>query len=140
MIEKIHHIGLAVQSIPDVLQVFGDTLGLIPEHTELLPERGVKVAFLRVGESYLELLEPTSETSTIAKFLRVRGEGIHHICLEVPDIAAALAELKQRGIKLIDEQPRMGARGARVAFLHPSSTHGILLELHEEEKCPSNEA
>ncbi len=136
MIEKVHHIGVAVQSIAETLQVFGDALGLMVEHTEVVAEQGVKVAFLPVGETHLELLEPTNENGPIANFLRRRGEGIHHICLEVDDIGAALALLKQRGVRLIDDQPRLGAAGARIAFLHPSSTHGVLLELHEERKCP----
>jgi methylmalonyl-CoA/ethylmalonyl-CoA epimerase len=136
MIEKIHHIGLAVHSIDEALKPYR-ALGLSPEHTENVASQSVNVAFLRVGESNLELLEATAETSPIAKFVRVRGEGIHHICLQVSDIEATLAELKQRGMKLIDEQPRPGAGGGRIAFVHPSAMHGVLIELHEERPCRS---
>jgi len=138
MIEKIHHIGLAVHSISEALKAY-EALGLTPAHTETIASQGVNVAFLPTGESNLELLEATTETSPIAKFLRARGEGIHHICLEVSDIEATLADLKQRGIRLVDEQPRTGAGGGRVAFLHPSAMHGVLMELHEETECRSNE-
>ena len=138
MIEKIHHVGLAVHSINEALKPY-EALGLTPERTETVASQGVNVAFLPVGESHLELLEATTETSPIAKFVRARGEGIHHICLEVSDIEAALAELKQRGMKLIDEQPRQGAGGGRIAFVHPSAMHGVLIELHEEPRCRSTE-
>jgi len=139
MIEKIHHLGLAVKSIDEALKGYL-ALGLHVECTETVAEQGVKVAFLPVGETHLELLEPTSESSPVGRFLASRGEGMHHICLEVTDIEAALAEFKRQGLRLIDEKPRVGAGGARIAFIHPASMHGVLIELHEESRCPSTEA
>lgn len=135
MVAKIHHIGIAVQSIAEALTVFRDGLHLTVEQTETVDDQGVRVAFLPVGDTRLELLEPTGETGTVANFLRRRGEGVHHICLEVEDIEAVLGELKEAGIRLVDDRPRAGAQGARIAFLHPSSTHGVLVELHEEPRC-----
>ena len=135
MVVRIHHIGIAVRSIREALKVFRDGLHLAVEHTETVDDQGVRVAFLPVGDTRLELLEPTSEEGPVASFLRRRGEGIHHVCLEVKDIEAVLEELKKAGIRLVDDQPRMGAQGSRIAFLHPSSTHGVLLELHEEHQC-----
>lgn len=140
MIEKINHIGLAVKNLDEALQVYQNVLGLSVEGIEDLPERGIRVAFVPVGESRFELLESINETSAIAKFLAHRGEGIHHICLQVSDIEATLAEFKTRGMKLIDEQPRPGAGGSRVAFVHPSAMHGVLIELQESPPCPSNQA
>ncbi len=139
MIEKIHHIGLAVKSIDEALKGYL-ALGLHVEGSEVVAEQGVKVAFLPVGETHLELLEPTGESSPVARFLASRGEGMHHICLAVSDIEAALAELKRQGLRLIDDKPRIGAGGARIAFVHPSGMHGVLIELHEDSTCRSKEA
>ena len=139
MIQKIHHIGLAVRSLDEALEAYL-ALGLHVEGTAQIAEQSVKVAFLPVGETHLELLEPTSESSPVAKFLASRGEGMHHICLAVSDIEAALAELKQQGLRLIDEKPRTSAGGARIAFVHPSGMHGVLIELREESSCRSKEA
>jgi methylmalonyl-CoA epimerase len=130
MIKKIDHIGVVVRSIEEALRTYEGALGLKLADVEEVPEQAVKVAFLPVGDSEIELVEPTTTDSGIAKFLENRGEGMHHICLEVEDIAAALQDLAIRGIRLIDEQPRQGAHG-RVAFLHPKSTHGVLIELIE---------
>ena len=135
MIEKVSHIGIAVQSLTESLKVFEQALGLPLQSIEVVEDQGVRVAMLPVGETRLELIEPMNETGPIASFLRRKGEGIHHLCLEVDDLPAALEALKQRGVRLVDEQPRIGAGGAKVAFLHPSSTHGVLLELHEEAEC-----
>lgn len=135
MINKIHHIGVAVQSITEALKVFGDALGLAVTHTEVVETQKVRVAFLPIGETCIELLEPAEETGPVANFLSRRGEGLHHICLEVEDIEAMLAELKQRGMRLVDEQPRRGIGESRIAFVHPSSAHGVLLELWERGKC-----
>jgi len=135
VIDKIHHIGVAVKSIDGALTTFRDALGLAVQGTEEMPDRGLKIAFLQVGDSLIELLEPTSDASTVAKFLRVRGEGIHHVCLQVTDIDAALAEAKAKGLQLIDETPRSGGGGGRIAFIHPSSTHGVLIELEEVGGC-----
>ncbi|MGD8463209.1 MAG: methylmalonyl-CoA epimerase [Anaerolineae bacterium] len=125
---KIDHIGIVVHSIPAALQVYQAALGLSLEEMANIPDQQVQVAFLPIGESNIELVQPTTEDSGIAKFLAKRGEGIHHICLEVDDIEAALAQLKAHGVRLIDEEPRLGAHG-RVAFLHPKGAHGVLIEL-----------
>ena len=134
MIKKINHIGLAVHSIAKALEVFRDALGLQVERTELIEDQGVKVAFLPLEGIHLELLEPIDETGPVARFLRRKGQGVHHVCLEVDDIEAVLSALQQRGVRLVDERPRIGAGGIKIAFLHPSSTRGILLELCEESK------
>jgi methylmalonyl-CoA epimerase len=139
MSKKIDHIGIVVHNIEKALQVYEGALGLRLTDVEEVPEQAVRVAFLPVGESKLELLEPlTADTSTelstgggVAKFLEKRGEGLHHICFEVDDIEATLQDLAVQGIRLIDEQPRQGAHG-RVAFLHPKSAHGVLIELIEK--------
>jgi len=130
MIKRIDHIAVAVEDIERALGVFRDALGLRLSHVETLPEQDVKVAFLSVGESEIELLEPIGPESGVARFLAKQGEGLHHICLEVEDIDAALAELKGRGMRLINKRPVAGAHG-RVAFIHPKSTHGVLIELLE---------
>ena len=131
MIKKIDHIAIIVRNIEEALQVYEGALGLeLTEVTEV-PEQAVRVAFLPVGESEIELVEPLSTSSGVAKFLEKRGEGLHHICLEVEDIEAALRDLAATGVRLIDEQPRQGAHG-RVAFLHPKSAHGVLIELIEK--------
>ena len=131
MIKKIDHIAIIVRNIEEALQVYEGALGLeLTEITEV-PEQAVRVAFLPVGESEIELVEPLSTSSGVAKFLEKRGEGLHHICLEVEDIEAALRDLAATGVRLIDEQPRQGAHG-RVAFLHPKSAHGVLIELIEK--------
>ena len=137
MIKRIDHIAVAVEDIERALTIFCDVLGLELSHTETVPEQGVKVAFLPVGESDIELLEPLSSDSGVAKFLAKRGEGIHHICLEVEDIEATLAGLKGKGMRLINETPVAGAHG-RVAFIHPKSTHGVLIELVERRHGPSS--
>ena len=126
---KINHLGIATKGIDDALKFWGDTLGLENVHTEIVEDQKVKVAMLPLGESRIELLEPTSDDSPISKFLEKRGGGIHHIAVEVDDIEAALARLKSQGMRLIDETPRIGAEGCLVAFIHPSSTSGVLLEL-----------
>ncbi|NLS79725.1 MAG: methylmalonyl-CoA epimerase [Chloroflexi bacterium] len=131
-IGRIAHIGIAVKSIAEAERFYVQGLGIELDHTEDVPEQGVKVAFLPTGESELELLEPLSEASPVAKFLEKRGEGIHHICLEVADIEAALSQLAAQGAELIDKAPRRGAEGKRVAFIHPRSAHGVLIELVEK--------
>jgi len=131
MIKKIDHIGIVVRSIEEALQVYEEALGLELNDVKEVPEQAVRVAFLPVGESELELVEPLTSDSGVAKFLEKRGEGLHHICFEVADIKAALQDLAAKGVRLIDEQPRQGAHG-RVAFLHPKSAHGVLIELIEK--------
>jgi len=125
---KIDHIGIVVQSIEEALKVYQSGLGLQLKEVQEVPDQKVEVAFLPLGESNLELVRPTSEDTGIAKFLEQRGEGIHHICIQVKDIEEALARLKEQGIQLIDEAPRRGAHG-QVAFVHPRGAHGVLIEL-----------
>ena len=129
---KIHHIGIATNGIADATNVWQDLLGLQADHVEEVSSQKVRVCMLPVGESRFELLEPMSADSPISKFLDKRGGGIHHIAVSVEDIRASLADLKAKGAKLIDEEPRIGAGGCLVAFLHPSSTGGVLLELVQD--------
>jgi methylmalonyl-CoA/ethylmalonyl-CoA epimerase len=126
---KLDHIGLATNKVEDGLALWRDVLGLEVDTTEEIVEQGVRVAMLAIGDTHVELLEPLSPESPVGKFLSKRGPGIHHIAVEVKDIRASLAEFKQRGARLIDETPRVGARGCLVAFIHPATTNGILLEL-----------
>src|SRR5688572_33377260 len=130
---KINHLGIATNGIDEALKFWGDALGLENVHTEVVEDQKVRVAMLPIGESRIELLEPTSEDSPISKFLDKRGGGIHHIAVEVPDIEAALGKLKAQGMRLIDESPRTGAEGCLVAFVHPSSANGVLLELVQKQ-------
>jgi methylmalonyl-CoA epimerase len=131
MIKKIDHIAIVVRSIGEALQAYRGALGLELADVKEMPEDAVRVAFLPVGESEIELVEPLANNSGVAKLLEKQGEGLHHICLEVDDIKAALQDLATKGVQLIDEQPRQGAHGL-VAFLHPKSTHGVLIELIEK--------
>ncbi len=126
---KINHLGIATKSIDEALKFWGDALGLENVYTEIVEDQKVRVAMLPIGESRIELLEPTSEDSPISKFLEKRGGGIHHIAVEVDNIVESLARLKSQGMRLIDEAPRIGAEGCLVAFVHPSATNGVLLEL-----------
>jgi len=129
---KIHHIGIATSEIGGAAETWDDLLGLRADHTEEVAGQKVRVCMLPLGESRLELVEPMSPDSPISKFLEKRGGGIHHIALSVEDIRATLQDLKQKGARLIDEEPRAGAGGCLVAFIHPSSTGGVLLELVQE--------
>src|SRR6478672_11249630 len=126
---KINHLGIATKGIDEALKFWSDALGLENVHTEIVEEQKVRVAMLPIGESRVELLEPTSGDSPISKFLEKRGGGIHHIAVEVDDIYEALANLKAKGMRLIDETPRRGAEGCLVAFIHPAASGGVLLEL-----------
>lgn len=130
---KIDHLGIATRGIEDALRFWEDALGLENVHTETVDDQKVRVAMLPLGESRIELLEPTSDESPISKFLDKRGGGLHHIAIRVDDIEAALARLKEKGMRLIDETPRIGAEGCRVAFVHPSSANGVLLELVQND-------
>jgi methylmalonyl-CoA/ethylmalonyl-CoA epimerase len=130
---KVDHIGIATKSIEDGLAVWRDALGLEVDATEEVTEQGVKVCMLAVGDTHVELLEPLSPETAVGKFLAKRGPGMHHIAIEVADINASLAELKNKGARLIDETPRVGAGGCLVAFVHPSSTNGVLLELVQHQ-------
>ncbi len=126
----LDHIGIAVESIDDGLDIY-EALGLEVEAIEVVPEQGVRVAFLPVGDSRLELLEPTGPDSPIARHLERRGPGLHHICLRVPDIRAAMEILSEQGRTLLSEEPQLGANGCLVCFVHPKSTGGVLLELSQ---------
>src|SRR6476620_10606894 len=126
---KINHLGIATKGIDEALKFWSDALGLENVHTEIVEDQKVRVAMLPIGESRVELLEPTSADSPISKFLEKRGGGVHHIAVEVEDIEASLSQLKAKGMRLIDEAPRVGAENCLVAFVHPSSTNGVLLEL-----------
>lgn len=128
---KIDHLGIAVNSIDEGKNFWTDVLGLTFEGTETVEEQKVTTAFLPVGESEVELLESTAPDGPIAKYLEKKGQGIQHVAFRVDDIEAALAELKEAGVRLIDEKPRRGAGGAKIAFLHPKATSGVLVELCE---------
>jgi methylmalonyl-CoA/ethylmalonyl-CoA epimerase len=127
---RIDHIGVAVVSIDDALDVY-EALGLEEEHREEVPSQKVRTAFLPVGDSRIELLEPTAEDSPVAKFLLRRGPGVHHVCFAVDDLEGALRDLAGRGFRLLHTAPVPGADGRRVAFLHPDAGHGLLIELSE---------
>lgn len=129
---KINHLGIATKGIEESLKFWEGALGLENVHTEVVENQKVRVAMLPIGETRIELLEPTSEDSPISKFLEKRGGGIHHIAVDVEDIEATLAKLKASGMRLIDETPRIGAEGCLVAFVHPSSANGVLLELTQK--------
>jgi len=130
---KVDHIGIATRAIEEALELWRDTLGLKVELTEDVTDQGVRVAMLPIGDTLIELLEPLSNDSPVGKFLEKRGPGIHHVAVRVTDIRASLAQLKQKGSRLIDETPRRGAGGCLVAFVHPSSTNGVLLELVQHD-------
>ncbi|MHA1215968.1 MAG: methylmalonyl-CoA epimerase [Candidatus Thorarchaeota archaeon] len=128
-VERIDHVGIAVRSIDEVLPYYRDVLGLRYVGEEEVPDQKVRVAFLEVGESRIELLEPTSDDSPISGFLDKRGGGMHHIAVLVENIEEALQRHREAGSRLIDERPRNGAHGMRIAFVHPKTTAGVLLEL-----------
>jgi methylmalonyl-CoA/ethylmalonyl-CoA epimerase len=131
---KIDHIGIATKSIEEGLAVWRDALGLKVDSTEKVAEQGVKVCMLAVGDTHVELLEPLGPDTSVGKFLAKRGPGMHHIAIEVADIHASLAELKDKGARLIDQTPRVGAGGCLVAFIHPSSFNGVLVELVQHQQ------
>ena len=128
MVTRIHHTGVVVRSLAEASAFFRDTLGLRFLKEAMIEDQGVKAALLDLGNSLLELLEPVEPDTGIARYLESRGEGLHHVCLEVDDIEATLADLKAKGVPLVDETPRDGLTGT-VAFLHPSALHGVLVEL-----------
>lgn len=129
MLTKINHIGIAVKSLDDSIPFYRDNLGMTFAGIEVVSEQKVRVAMLHVGESKIELLEPTAEDSPVARFIEKNGAGIHHIAYEVADIGAAIAKLLADGARMIDEKPRGGAHGTRIAFIHPKSSGGVLTEL-----------
>lgn len=128
-ITHIEHLGIAVKSIEQSLPYYEGVLGLKCYNIEIVEDQKVKTAFFKVGQTKIELLEPTSEDSTIAKFIEKKGEGIHHIAFAVPSVQDALDEVSAKGVQLIDKAPRAGAEGLNIAFLHPKSTCGVLTEL-----------
>jgi methylmalonyl-CoA/ethylmalonyl-CoA epimerase len=129
LLTKINHIGIAVKSIDETLPFYRDQLGMAFKGTEEVAEQKVRVAMLQVGESKIELLEPTAEDSPVAKFLEKNGPGVHHVAFEVADLEAAIARMLAGGARMIDEKPRHGAHGTRIAFVHPKSSNGVLTEL-----------
>jgi len=133
-LKNIDHIGIAVSNLQESLSFWERSLGIELHGIEEVAEQNVRTAFLPVGGTEIELLEPTNVDSSVARFIEKRGEGLHHIAIRVDDIEVALAELKAKGIQLIDEKPRNGASGARIAFVHPKATHGVLLELCERKR------
>ncbi|MDD4334349.1 MAG: methylmalonyl-CoA epimerase [Desulfotomaculaceae bacterium] len=132
MLKKVDHIGIAVKDLAEATK-FYEALGLKSVGTEIVEEQKVKVAFFPVGDSEVELLESTAPDGPIAKYIDKNGAGIQHIAFRVDNIEKALAELKEKGVRLIDEKPRYGAGGAKIAFLHPKSTFGVLIELCERD-------
>ena len=134
MISRIDHIGIAVNDLDQRLALYRDVLGLAGIHVEDVPSENARVGFVPLGDSELELLESTSPDGVLARFIEKRGEGIHHLAVQVDDCASALAQLKAAGVRTVDDTPRPGARGTKVAFLHPSATGGVLLELVEHPK------
>ena len=130
-IKRIDHIAIVVEDLDKALEVYRDALGMTVTAIKEMPEQDVKMAFLPTGDSEIEILEPIHPDSGIAKYLAKRGEGMHHVCLEVDDIAGMLEQLKQKGIQLINEQPRLSADGKKYAFIHPKSANGVLVELYE---------
>ena len=133
MVSKVDHIGIAVSNLEESLKLYTETLGMKLHGTETVEEQKVKVAFLPLGDTEIELLESTAPDGPIAKFIETKGQGIQHIAYRVEDIEKALKECKEKGIRLIDETPRYGAGGAKIAFLHPKSTNGVLIELCQRD-------
>lgn len=131
MLEKIDHIGIAVNDLESAMKFYRDTLQLEFKGVEVVEEQKVKVAFFPVGESKLELLEPTTGDSAVRKFIDKRGQGVHHLAFRVENLEEKLAALKEQGVALIDEKPRYGAGGAKIAFIHPKAAGGVLIELCE---------
>ena len=129
MLTKINHIGIAVKSLDETIPFYRDQLGMEFMGVEEVLEQKVKVAMLQIGDSKIELLEPTAEDSPVAKFLEKNGPGVHHVAYETEDIEAAIADLQAKGARMIDTVPRNGAHGTRIAFVHPKSSNGVLTEL-----------
>ncbi len=132
MITELDHIGIAVKNLDDALEIYERILGLKVEKIRDFEEQKVKTAFLLAGETKIELLEPTDKEGPVARFIEKRGEGVHHLAFTVTDIEAALQKMKDKGIAVVDEKPRIGAEGFKIAFLHPKSTKNVLVELCEK--------
>ena len=133
MVHKIDHIGIAVKNLEESLQFYEQTLGLKLQGIEVVEEQKVRVAFLPIGDTEVELLESTDPEGPIARYIDKKGEGIQHIAYRVDNIEQAIADMQAKGVKMIDEKPRYGAGGAKIAFCHPKSTNGVLVELCERE-------
>lgn len=129
MFEAIDHIGVAVEDLDQAVQLYSEQLGMPVQHREVVVEQGVEAVLLGVGDSHIELLRPLGPDTAVGKFIAKRGAGLHHAAYRCADVAVALEECRQRGLRLIDERPRRGIRDSRVAFLHPSATGGVLTEL-----------
>lgn len=130
-IRGIHHVAIVVDDMEEALKFWRDSLGLEVEHVEDVPDQQAIVAFLPTGNSEIELVKPTSDDNGAARFMQKHGPGMHHICFEVDDIEACLSQLRENQVKLINEEPIIGAGGKKIAFVHPKSTHGVLVELYE---------
>jgi methylmalonyl-CoA/ethylmalonyl-CoA epimerase len=133
MVNKIDHIGIAVKNLEEALNFYENILGLKSAGFEIVEEQKVKVAFLPIGDTVVELLESTEEDGPIARYIAKNGEGVQHIAYRVDDIEKAIEDMKEKGIRMIDEKPRYGAGGAKIAFCHPKSTHGVLIELCQRD-------
>ena len=131
MLNRIYHLGYAVEDIEAASEFYRENFGATPEEPEVVEEQGIVATMFRVGESGIELVQPTRPDSPVGKFLAKRGEGFHHVAFEVEDLQVALAKLKRNGVKLIDEEPRRGAGGMKIAFVHPEGAFGVLTELVE---------
>ena len=131
MFGRIDHIGVAVSSIDESISLYKDAFEMAEQHRETVEEQGVKAVLLEIGEGHIELIEPLSPESSVAKFIERNGEGMHHVAYQTDDIEATLEKVRAAGLRLIDEEPRVGIRGSRVAFLHPKATGGVLTELVE---------
>jgi methylmalonyl-CoA/ethylmalonyl-CoA epimerase len=130
-IMKIHHVAMVVNDIDSSLEFWRDGLGLTLEQIQHIPEQDSKIAFLPVGEGEIELVQPIGEDSGLARYLAKKGPGLHHLCIQVDEITSLLSDLKQKGFRLINEEPMQGDKGKKYAFIHPQSTGGVLVELYE---------
>lgn len=133
MVKKVDHIGIAVKNLEETLKFYQDVMGMDLAGTEVVEEQHVKVAFLPIGDTEIELLESTDPEGPIARYIDKKGEGVQHIAYKVEDIEVAIAEMKAKGVRMIDEKPRYGAGGAKIAFCHPKSTNGVLVELTQRD-------
>jgi methylmalonyl-CoA/ethylmalonyl-CoA epimerase len=131
MLRRIYHLGYAVEDLEAASRFYRENLGADPGEPEEVEEQGIRAVVFEVGESAVELVEPTRPDSPVGKFLAKRGEGFHHVAFQVEDLEATLAELKEKGVELIDEEPRIGVGGSKMAFIHPKGAHGVLTELVE---------
>jgi len=132
LLKKLEHVGIAVADLDEAVKMYRTALEMEPDEIVDVPERGMRIAFFTLGGVQLELLGSTREDSNIANFLEKRGPGLHHLAFAVADVAAALRRLKEKGVRLVDDQPKRGGRGNRIAFLHPQAMGGVLVELCEE--------